>query len=86
MSETTQVPSSSFSARPRSPKGDAPSKAPARSHREPELVRLVGRQGGVELPDVTGILVLCVVALGLFILPLAMTLAQGPAIVFGLFR
>lgn len=38
-----------------------------------------------ELPDVTGFLVVLVVTLGLFVVPVAATLMQGPAIVASLF-
>lgn len=38
-----------------------------------------------ELPDVTGFLVVVVVAVGLFIVPVGATLMQGPAIVASLF-
>ena len=37
-----------------------------------------------ELPDVTGLLVMIVVTLGLFIVPVGATLMQGPAIVAGM--
>ena len=37
-----------------------------------------------ELPDVTGVLVLLVVTLGLFVVPVGATLMQGPAILAGL--
>jgi hypothetical protein len=37
-----------------------------------------------ELPDVTGFLVVVVVALGLFVVPVGATIMQGPAIVASL--
>lgn len=47
------------------------------SQRGPEVAR--------ELPDVTGFLVVVLVAVGLFIVPVGATLMQGPAIVASLF-
>jgi hypothetical protein len=38
-----------------------------------------------ELPDVTGFLVVVIVALGLFVVPVGATILQGPAIVASLF-
>jgi hypothetical protein len=38
-----------------------------------------------ELPDVTGFLVVVIVALGLFVVPVGATIMQGPAIVASLF-
>lgn len=89
--ETVRVPSK-FATEPRWARSrEAPASAPVSGQRhasppdaEPEGVHALGLAGDAELPDVTGILVLCVVALGLFILPLAVTLAQGPVIFSGL--
>jgi hypothetical protein len=54
---------------------------------EPESTAIAGGawdgREAAELPDLTGMLVLCVVAFGLFVLPVAATLAQGPALLEG---